>query len=113
MDAKLYRDTLREYQRTYTSTLDARTAALKLHEAALAAMRAASAEARPWRRARHEHRALRIMNALSRWLRSAARHPDADRALCASLRIAYAKASLHVCRSEHAAAISLIERILR
>ena len=113
MDAKLYRDTLREYQRAYASTLDAKTASLKLHEAALAAIRAASATSHPWRRARHEHRALRILNALSRWLRSAARHPDADTALCDVLRIAYAKASLHLCRGEHEAAEGWIDRILR
>ena len=114
MDRTSYQQKLREYQQAYVSTLDAGTSALKLHEAAVTAIRQAAAAAdRPLRQAAYEHRALRVLNAMSGWIRRNAALPGADAAACDALAATYAIASLQVHRREYEAAIETIRGAIR
>lgn len=114
IDQTVYREKLRAYQEAYVSTLDHGAAALKLHEAAVAAIRqAAEAADRPLRRAAFEHRALRALNALSDWIRRNAMLPGADAATCDALVMTYARASLHVHKREYDAAVEAIRVAIR
>jgi len=113
MDAEAYRDRLRAYQKSYASTLDSRSAVLKLHDAAVAAVRQAALAEEPIRRARLELRALRLLNVMATWIRRSAAHPDADEAVCDALAATYASASLHVHRRDYDAAILTIRGAIR
>ncbi|HZG56716.1 hypothetical protein [Paenibacillus sp.] len=113
MEQTSYQERLRGYQETYASTLDGRSAAVKLHEAAAVAIRQAAAATEPIARARKELRALKLLNALSTWIKRSAAHPCADAAVCDALIACYALASLQVHRGRYDEALELVRRAIR
>jgi len=108
-----YAARLRAYQQAYCSTLDEKTAALRLHEAAIRYVRQAAAAREPVRRLILENRALRILNALTGAVRTSRAHPGANADVCDKLIAVYHAASLAVHRGQYETSEKLIAALLK
>jgi propanediol dehydratase large subunit len=104
---------LRRFHQAYCSTLDNKTAVIKLHETIIRCVRLASAVRGGVKGTLLENRALRILNLLTGRIKDSRLCEHADTATCDRLLIIYHAASIHLHNGRYQETINLINPLLR
>lgn len=113
MERAVHETRLRRFQQAYCSTLDNKTAVIRLHEAIIRCAKLASAERDGLKRAMLENRALRILNLLTGRIKDSRIGEQADAVICDHLLIVYHAASIHLHNGRYQETVNLINPLLR